>query len=482
MFSFKQLSGLSGTVSTGTFFPVGINNMDDRYTKSRFIPFRRNDIVEMCVADGKLKPDDEQRFRQFCKIIIAYYHHLYHDTLLKLKDHFVPIDPDSPYKKLKESDAQHDEESINAFFDDFEKLLQKANYEHLSQEEIEKSFQDKTLIHLNYNIAFDEIQHYVIYYRGLQSAKAKIKRYFLFWQEIEFDMFERVILVLKFKDEEYFKQKGIRTEHLNFHPGRTYIYYYKHIPVNDLEILFPNVRIRMTWKDTLLFLVPAVGAGIGSLSKVLSNIAIVVGFILLYFGLHEYAERLNIEVSEELINQSVYPILLAASSILLVLGGFAVKQFLSYKNKYIRFMKTITETLFFRNISVNSGVFQTLLDSAEEEECEEAILAYYHLLTSETPLTKQDLDRRIEAWFREGYDVHMDFDVEDAINKLNKLRGEVSEYHDGMETTTEKRVLYKNGDGTLTVPPLQETLVILDSIWDDLFKYDTSNVPTPAVI
>ena len=99
------------------------------------------------------------------------------------------------------------------------------------------------------------------------------------------------------------------------------------------------------------------------------------------------------------------PILVATLSLGMALGGFAFKQYSNYKSKRIKFQKDVTETLFFKNLGNNDSVFQTFIDLAEEEECKEIILVYYHLLTSENSLKPEELDARIEAWMQKkaGY-------------------------------------------------------------------------------
>jgi len=69
------------------------------------------------------------------------------------------------------------------------------------------------------------------------------------------------------------------------------------------------------------------------------------------------------------------------------------------------------------------------------------------------PLTQKDLDDRIEDWFRVKYKLNLDFEVEDAVAKLERLE-----------------LLERSGQG-LTVPPLKQALVKLDTIWDNFFPY-----------
>lgn len=55
--------------------------------------------------------------------------------------------------------------------------------------------------------------------------------------------------------------------------------------------------------------------------------------------------------------KNIMPALIASGSLLVTLGGFAFKQYNSYKNKQIQFQKNVTETWFFRNLAINVGVF-----------------------------------------------------------------------------------------------------------------------------
>jgi hypothetical protein len=60
--------------------------------------------------------------------------------------------------------------------------------------------------------------------------------------------------------------------------------------------------------------------------------------------------------------------------------GVIFKQWSTFKNCKLRFMKALADNLYFKNLNNNDVVFHRLIDSAEEE-CKEAILAYYLLVT-----------------------------------------------------------------------------------------------------
>ncbi len=99
-------------------------------------------------------------------------------------------------------------------------------------------------------------------------------------------------------------------------------------------------------------------------------------------------------------------------------GAYVWKQFNSFRNRKIKFMKVLADNLYFKNLDNNAGVFHRLIDAAEEAERKEAMLAYFFLVTAENPLNKRQLDEKIEQWLTGFGSKHCDFEVEDALDKL----------------------------------------------------------------
>jgi hypothetical protein len=166
---------------------------------------------------------------------------------------------------------------------------------------------------------------------------------------------------------------------------------------------------------------------------------LLLGFLL---GLHKEPVQLN------------QGQLVALGAGLMALGGFLVRQFTKLKNRKIQFMKALSENLYFRNLDNDAGVFHHLLDAAEEEEVKEAVLAYHFLRSAGRPLTAAELDRRIEDWFAQRWEAVFDFEVDDGVGKLRRLR-----------------LVDDDGQGRLTAVTLDEAKRRLDEIWDNLFTY-----------
>jgi hypothetical protein len=69
----------------------------------------------------------------------------------------------------------------------------------------------------------------------------------------------------------------------------------------------------------------------------------------------------------------------------------------------------------------NAGVLHRVIDDAEESECKESLLAYYFLLMMGEAVTSTELDEMTEAWLAERWQCRIDFEIDDALGKLQTL-------------------------------------------------------------
>jgi hypothetical protein len=66
-----------------------------------FIPFRRSELIDLCLADRQLDERAGVQFREFCEILAAFYHLRAHAQLERLKEHYAPFDPDAETRPLQ---------------------------------------------------------------------------------------------------------------------------------------------------------------------------------------------------------------------------------------------------------------------------------------------------------------------------------------------------------------------------------------------
>ena len=417
-------------------------------TGERFIPFRKSDVVAMCVdevQDGQREP-----FRAFVELLESLLHHEFRGRLEALKDAYYPFNPDADVRTLHEPSAAERDAAQERLVQELTDLAEAANFERISPDDLDRAFVEESLVKVRLEADFDDFEHVVFYRRGVRTREEQVKRWFgLRRKNITFTNYGKVLVYVKFKDAAHFQGRGKKVQDLPFAPGSMIIKLFQDVPRADLEMLFPNARVRMRAIDKLLIGVPAVVSGIIMVvTKLVAALLPVALLLAFWFGLRREPVELN------------QGQLVTLGAALAAVGGFLVRQFGKFKNRKIQFMKSLSDNLYFRNLDNDAGVFNHLLDAAEEEEVKEAVLAYHFLRSAEGALTADELDERIETWFARRWGAEFDFEVADGVRKLRRLR------------------LVDDTERGLEAVPLVEATRRLDETWDNLFTYNTS--PRPA--
>jgi hypothetical protein len=200
----------------------------------------------------------------------------------------------------------------------------------------------------------------------------------------------------------------------------------------------------MSTMDKLILGVPAIIGGLPIILNLLPTLSVLFLVLGFYLGISGAVEDDQIKTA------------LGAMSGIVALGGFMMRQWMKYQRQSLKYQKELTDNFYFRNINNNAGIFDYIIGAAEEQECKEAFLAYYFLHSADDWPTQATLDRRIEGWLKATFDVDVDFEVDDALAKLDRLG-----------------VLRRDGD-RLSVPPPDETLAKLDRVWDDFFQFEAA--------
>ena len=415
-------------------------------TGERFIPFRRTSIVTMCADE--VPAEERESFRAFTELLASLVHQEFRTRLEVLKDAYHPFNPDTDTRTIAEPAPAERQVAQERLVAELTALAEDANFERISADDLGRAFVEESLMKVRLEADFDDFEQVSFHRRGVRTRREEVKHLFgLRRRTIEFTNYAKVLVYVKFKDADHFEARGKDVGGLPFTPGSTIIKLFQDVPRADLEMLFPNARIRMRLVDKLLIGVPAVVSGVVVVvTKLLASLIPVL--LLLGFWLGVRREPVELNQAQ----------LVALGAALAAFGGYLVRQYSKFKNRKIQFMKALSENLYFRNLDNDAGVFHHLLDVAEEEEVKEAVLAYHFLRSAGGPLTAPELDRRIEDWFVHRWDAEFDFEVDDGVAKLRRLR-----------------LIDDGAQGRLTAVPLDEAKRRLDQTWDDLFAYNTSH-------
>jgi hypothetical protein len=377
----------------------------------RFIPFRRKDILQMCLNEGllaenTLKAGSVSQFRVAAELIEMHFKDDFYQSKLAMKDSYASLDPDADTRQINFDQQQSRSESLD-MAGQLQRVLERANYDRVSTESLAEAMKSASLFHIRLVVNLDDFAEVLLYTRGASEREEVVSGPFNLWRKtVRFINYERVVLYLRFKDELDDKNliEGCR-------PGSTMLKLFQNVPQADLEMLFPNTKVGMRLRDKLMIGVPAlISGGVVLTTKLGATLVLTASLFGFWLGLHSEAVELD---------RKALLVLLAGAG---TIGAFVWKQFSNFKNRKLRFTESLTRNLYFKLLDNNAGVIYRLLDDAEESEIKECLLAYYFLLQGSEPQTSVELDKRIEQWFAARWQCHLDFDIEDALNKLSNLQ------------------------------------------------------------
>ncbi len=406
--------------------------MANEIARLRFIPFRRRDIVEMCLQsffDG----NDKTVFQQLALMLDQIFHFEFHQVVETMKDAYASIDPDTDTLPAPVPIVA----SNQSFVELLDGLLEKANYERVTEADLDLALTESSLFKIRLQVEFDDFQEVLLFTRGESLRREEVKYCFGLRRKIlEFVNFERVVVYLRVRDD----YQPSASDFAGCRPGATLLKLFRNVPRADLEMLFPNTQVRMRLLDKLLIGVPAVISGGVMIATKLGASLLLVGSLLgFWLGIRNQPVELN---------QTSIIVLFAG---LAAIAGYLWKQFSAFKNRKLLFMQALTQNLYFKNLDNNAGVFHRLVNDANEEESKEAILAYCFLLQHPSSLNRAELDQQIESWFSKQWNCELDFEIDDAMQKLLTL-GLVSETM-----------------GKLNAVPIEQGIRLLDQRWDNYF-------------
>jgi Protein of unknown function (DUF3754) len=392
--------------------------------REHYIPVRKSDLVELLCRDLGTDCPAAELFRHFSDLISATFHYEYYKLLEELKDEYAPFDPDSVTAAVVTLTPEQKEQQLGRLFDRLVLLMERANFKHLGRTDIEQAMAEVSEWGVNMSVDMSIFDRIEIYARGDTMGTRYSRHWPAIWkrQAVELPLYRRLVLFVKLKPSKRLPD-GVNTDGV-------FLKAFKEIPKADLEMLLPGAQLQMPGFNRLKLggSVLSGGAGVGyTLFKLFGET--VVAF-----------ERLP-------------QIALAAGT---ALFGYGYKQYYGYQTTRNTFHLRLTQSLYYQTIGNNLGVLFHLLDEAEEQECREALLAYYYLwrYAGAAGWRAADLDDYVEMDLERLVKLKVDFEIGDALAKLERLQ-----------------LVTRNGENYVALP-IDRALEVLDCAWDNYFTYN----------
>jgi hypothetical protein len=369
--------------------------MPDIRGREHFIPLRRDELVEWLCADDAINPEDRDQFRRFCRQLAAASHFRFTRRFEELNKAYDPFDPDTDMRPLFRLTAEQRLERLNALYRDFAWLMSRANYTHLSREDIEPGLKETSDWGMHMRVDFGAFEHLAIFARGDVMLPRKRRRMRKFYREeqTKAECHQRLVMILKIRPDHAYG-KDVNTDCV-------YLKIFKDVPKLDIKMLLPTARVRMSKFDRGRIGLP-----------LLSGIA-----LALY--------NVTTEVLEKIAH-----VLIAWDNPLLLWGiatsgiTYGYRSYYGYQQMKQRYHLTLTQSLYYQNLDSNAGVLFRVLAEAEEQECREALLAYFLLWKKAGPegWTNHDIAKFVAPYLEECVEAPVDFETGDALATLEKLR------------------------------------------------------------
>jgi hypothetical protein len=413
--------------------------------RTAFIPVLKSDLVPALAEQG-LAGDQSGDFHTLAAFLGAYFHHDFYDELTDLKDTYAWFSPAGPRPTRRPPDEP--EAAYQRLCATLESVMARANFAEFPRAEIEGLGGDHPLLDVKTRTPLDAYETIRIFYRGRRTETVAQPNALGFKSKktIDTDTFDDVLVFVRFKQTEGAPRRSLplarrRALPGDAEPGSVMIKLFRNITRLELPTLLPEVKVVMSRKDALMLGGPALLGGVPVLLNIIPAMSVVLVVLGAYLGFSG-------EVTQDKLMKAV-----GALSVLVGAGAFMFRQYSNYSFRKLKYQKRVSDNVYFKNVNNNAGVFETLINAAEEQETKEVILAYHSLLTAGPAASAAELDRRIEAWLKQAFGVEVDFEVSDALSKLEGLG------------------LLAQKEGKIAVVPLADALARLDTLWDRLYDF-----------
>jgi hypothetical protein len=408
--------------------------------REKFIPVTALALMDR-LSEAPAWPEGEAaKVKRFFMYLANWRQQRYGALLLRLARLYEPFSPDSDLLITRAYTAAEKKDLEKQLVNGVCNLMQQANYTRIDPSQIDIILTKESHYGLDLHVdlqAFDELE---IYYRGAvntRGTRRSKKRFYLRHEEFDLPVFQRLAILFKLKpfdrrvadlmategidkaaaERRVHKMRGPIADRIK--PDFIYIKLFKNIPRTDLEMVFPNTRIRFRLFDKIKLGVTA-GGGLGmGVVGTLSKLAV-----------------------------ASNPVALAGATA--GLGGIAFRQVVNFLNQRNKYMVTMAQNLYSHTMADNGGVMTLLGDRASEEDLKEEVLLYSLLAKERVHVSElPDADRAIERYLASTFGLDIDFDVEDALGRLMQ---------DG--------IVRQTPDGMLVALPPGEAALRIDQLWD----------------
>ena len=130
--------------------------MADDPKRNRFIPFRKADIVNMCIDESSWATGQAEQFREFYRILDALFHFEFHRNLETLKNCYAPFNPDADTRLLTPHTPEEKRKLQKELVTELTAVLNAANFEQVTAGDLEQALTEESLFKIRLEVDFND--------------------------------------------------------------------------------------------------------------------------------------------------------------------------------------------------------------------------------------------------------------------------------------------------------------------------------------
>jgi len=392
-------------------------------SRSQYIPVSKSKIKKALLERMQLNQETRGELENLFKMFEVIWHHDLHHNLENLKEGYESMNPDV------QSEIVYTKAELESFLGTLDSAMIDGNWAPVTTQELDEALEGEDVLAISLDVRFDEFKEMKLYKLGHHHDEIEVTSMYGLKKETKtVKIFDKILTVLEFKDEDWFMEERKRKKHYLGDDGKgVHIRLFRDVPHLDMEVIFPNTSPSMRTLEKIKISAPLIG-GVVSLGM---------KYIPILFGGNSGSTSLSL-----------------IGGILTALGTYVLKTYTSYQKTREKFRSLVAKDMYFKGLANNESVLTYIVDMAEEQEVKEAICAYMFILQSTTPVNEEQVDNHIEQWLKHTFGIDIDFEVDDALGKLEKMN-----------------LLHIDENGFLSVEDVHSSLVIMDDYWDNLYDF-----------
>ena len=354
-----------------------------------FIPIETRTLHEYLVERPELDEATVEKFNFWCEQIDQLVHSQTGAHHTEFSELYVDLDPDTDSVVPKDA-VRHDSDiDSERLMNVCQQILNSAGYRRLELSEIEDCVGVASAWGVPLHVNFDLFEHLAVYARGDvvgTRMRRRLRRLYL-PEMVDVPIYQRMVVIFELVDDDNSAE--------DLAASAVHMRMFKNIPKQDVDMLLPGTRVRLSKIDRVKIIVPSLSGWLLSMRKIAQ-------LMFLYFALAFYST-------------AVIAVLILAGLV------YLVKSVFSYFRAKDKHLLDLTRNLYFQKLDTNAGVAYRMIQQAHRQAINEATLAYFAVVTSKEPLSTRRLRRRCERIVREAIGVEIDFRVDRALVTLCEI-------------------------------------------------------------